>query len=99
MSALFARSAVAHEVAWRRLDLDDVGAVVREDLRGVRAQHHRREIDDAQSVERGLVVGVRFYRHRTPQYDFGNPKTFSAMKQRMSCGVTGAIRGIMLSRR
>jgi class 3 adenylate cyclase/putative methionine-R-sulfoxide reductase with GAF domain len=34
-----------------------------------------------------------------PQYDFGSPRTFSAMKQRISWGVTGAMRGIMLSRR
>ena len=33
------------------------------------------------------------------QYDFGRPSTFSAMKHRISCGVTGAMRGIMLSRR
>ncbi len=33
------------------------------------------------------------------QYDFGSPSTFSAMKHRISCGLTGAIRGIITSRR
>jgi len=33
------------------------------------------------------------------QYDLGNPNTFSAMKHRMSCGLTGAKRGIHDSRR
>jgi len=33
------------------------------------------------------------------QYDFGIPSSFSAMKHRMRCGVTGASRGIMLSRK
>ncbi len=33
------------------------------------------------------------------QYDFGNPSTFSAMKHRISCGLTGASRGIQASRR
>ncbi len=36
---------------------------------------------------------------RLSQYDLGSPRTFSAMKQRISCGVTGAILGIMLSRK
>ena len=34
-----------------------------------------------------------------PQYDFGKPRTFSAMKLRMSCGLIGAIRGIRDSRK
>ena len=34
-----------------------------------------------------------------PQYDFGRPSTFSAMKLRMSCGLIGAMRGIRDSRR
>jgi hypothetical protein len=33
------------------------------------------------------------------QYDFGSPSTFSAMKHMMSCGLMGAMRGIMISRR
>jgi hypothetical protein len=33
------------------------------------------------------------------QYDLGSPRTFSAMKQRISCGLTGARRGIHDSRR
>lgn len=33
------------------------------------------------------------------QYDFGNPKAFSAMKLRMSCGEIGAMRVINASRR
>ncbi len=37
--------------------------------------------------------------HPFNQYDFGNPSTFSAMKQRISCGLTGAMRGIITSRR
>ena len=34
-----------------------------------------------------------------PQYDFGRPSTFSAMKLRMSCGLIGAMRGIRDSRK
>jgi hypothetical protein len=37
--------------------------------------------------------------HSNFQYDLGIPKTFSAMKQRMSSRETGASRGIMLSRK
>src|SRR6267142_3380710 len=33
------------------------------------------------------------------QYDFGKPRTFSAIKLRMSCGLIGAIRGIRDSRK
>jgi len=33
------------------------------------------------------------------QYDFGNPKTLSAIKLRISCGETGAIRVTMTSRK
>jgi hypothetical protein len=29
-----------------------------------------------------------------PQYDFGNPSAFSAMKFRIICGLTGAMRGM-----
>src|ERR1700716_3600112 len=36
---------------------------------------------------------------KTPQYDFGRPSTFSAMKLRMSCGLIGAMRGIRDSRK
>ena len=53
---VFGRAALAHQIALRRLDLDHVGAVVRQDLRGVRTQHHRREIDDAQALERRLII-------------------------------------------
>jgi hypothetical protein len=34
-----------------------------------------------------------------PQYDFGRPSTFSAMKLRMSWGLIGAMRGIRDSRK
>jgi hypothetical protein len=34
-----------------------------------------------------------------PQYDFGKPSTFSAMKFRIMCGLTGAMRGMKLSRK
>ena len=33
------------------------------------------------------------------QYDFGSPSTFSPMKLKINCSLTGAMRGIMLSRR
>src|SRR6266542_1118548 len=42
--------------------------------------------------------GLRSIDRVPAQYDFGNPSTFSAMKQRMSCGLTGAMRGIRISR-
>jgi hypothetical protein len=41
MSALRAAHASAHQIAFRRLDLDHVGAVVGENLRSVRAGNHR----------------------------------------------------------
>ena len=43
------RAPVAHLVAGRRLDLDDVGAVVGEDLRAIGAAEHARQIDHAQA--------------------------------------------------
>ena len=43
------RAPVAHLVAGRRFDLDDVGAVVGEDLRAIGAAEHAREIDHAQA--------------------------------------------------
>ena len=43
------RAPVAHFVAGRRFDLDDVGAVVGEDLRAIGAAEHAREIDHAQA--------------------------------------------------
>jgi hypothetical protein len=39
------------------------------------------------------------YRQPTAQYDLGSPKTFSPMKLRMSCGLIGAMRGIITSRK
>ena len=36
-----AGAALAHQIALRRLDLDDVGAIVGQNLRGVGPQHHR----------------------------------------------------------
>jgi hypothetical protein len=46
-----------------------------------------------------MVPRLRELHVRKPQYDFGRPSTFSAMKHRMSCGLTGASRGIMASRK
>jgi hypothetical protein len=54
------RAAGAHQIAARRLDLDDVGAVIGENLRGIRAKHHRGEVDDAQSVQRRWLGHRRF---------------------------------------
>ena len=34
-----------------------------------------------------------------PKGQIGRPSTFSAMKHRMSCGLIGAMRGIIISRR
>jgi hypothetical protein len=45
----------------------------------------------------GLKVSLIF--SINPQYDFGKPSTFSAMKLRMNCGLTGAMRGIRDSRK
>jgi hypothetical protein len=39
------------------------------------------------------------FEDRLCQYDFGRPRTFSAMKLRIMCGVTGAMRAIMTSRK
>ncbi len=47
---------------------------------------------DAEKTKR---MGIAQY----AQYDFGSPSTFSAMKHMMSCGLMGAMRGIMISRR
>ena len=46
------RAPVAHLVAGRRFDLDDVGAVVGEDLRAIGAAEHARQIDHAQAGHR-----------------------------------------------
>ncbi len=46
------RAAVPHDVALGRLDLDDVGAVIRHDLRRIRAHEDRRHVDDADAGER-----------------------------------------------
>jgi hypothetical protein len=45
------RRGVAHVVAFRRLDLDDVGAEVRDDLGGVRPEYDRREIEHSHASE------------------------------------------------
>src|SRR3546814_9304573 len=46
------RPPVAHLVALRRLDLDDVGAVVAEQLRAVRPAEHAGAVDDLEAGER-----------------------------------------------
>ncbi len=46
-----------------------------------------------------LTCPVIFEGRYLPQYDFGKPSTFSAMKLRISCGLIGAMRGISDSRR
>ena len=58
------------------------------------------------SPDMSVVVNVweRHAKARTvhgicAQYDFGNPNTFSPMKLRISCGLIGAMRGIITSRR
>jgi hypothetical protein len=47
----------------------------------------------------GKLVVAAGQKKLVPQYDFGNPSTFSAMKLRMSCGLIGAMRGIRDSRK
>ena len=66
---------------------------------------------DGQSEEIGgsvrVAASVNIARHLLPavlapirdQYDFARPSTFSAMKLSASCGLTGAIRGIITSRK
>ena len=57
------RSGAAHDVAVGRLDLDDVGAVVGEDLRRVRTHDDGRQIDDAYPREWSVLrVHVSFGR-------------------------------------
>src|SRR5687767_13774707 len=53
---------------------------------------------------RRLVAGKQAHCHTSagvdaPQYDFGSPNTRSAMWLRISSRLTGAMRGIMLSRK
>ena len=48
---VFHGAGVAHDVALRGLDLDDVGAVITQNLRGVGAQHHTGEVNHAQARE------------------------------------------------
>ena len=43
----------AHAVALRRLDLDDLGAQVAQDLRGVGAEDDGGEVENAQAFEQG----------------------------------------------
>jgi hypothetical protein len=45
------------------------------------------------------VARVSAGRSGCVQYDFGNPSTRSAMWQRISCGLTGAMRAIWISRK
>src|SRR5437870_419574 len=52
------RPGVAHHVAAGRLDLDHVGAEVGEDLRRVRAHHHRGEVEHAHAVQRAAHVSI-----------------------------------------
>src|SRR3954464_3107189 len=47
------RPPVAHLVACRRLDLDDVSPMVGENLRAIRPTQHARQIDDAQAGHGG----------------------------------------------
>jgi hypothetical protein len=51
---------MAEHFAPRGLDLDDVGALIGQQLRGIRAQYHRRQIDDPYSAKR-----TRHLRSRT----------------------------------
>src|SRR6266849_5569925 len=53
----------------------------------------------ASSMRPGMTVKSRVHVLYEPQYDFGKPSTFSAIKLRMSCGLIGAIRGIRDSRK
>lgn len=48
------RSGIARAVALGGLDLDDVGAIVGQRLRRVRAEHDRREIDHAHAAQGGI---------------------------------------------
>lgn len=45
------------------------------------------------------IHGALVFERQSPQYDLGKLRTFSAMKFRISCGLTGARRGIMTSRK
>jgi hypothetical protein len=42
----------AHRIARRRLDLDDVGAHVAKNLRGIGRHEHGRQLDDLHALER-----------------------------------------------
>jgi len=53
----------------------------------------------ARLTPRNDGLKVSFIFSINPQYDFGKPSTFSAIKLRMSCGLIGAIRGIRDSRK
>ncbi|MNK99487.1 hypothetical protein D3C87_1198820 [compost metagenome] len=46
------RSDAAHTVAAWRLNLDDVGPQIAQDLRGVGPHQHRRDVDDAHALQR-----------------------------------------------
>ena len=58
-------------------------------------------MDAARAVHRNdITVRDQYTGHdANAQYDFGRPSARSAMKLRMSCGVTGAIRQISTSRK
>lgn len=62
--------------------------------------HHVKHLrsDQMNDSSNKLVVAI-LSTSFTTQYDFGNPRTFSPIKLRMSCGLIGAMRGIITSRR
>ena len=58
LTALGAAAERAQQIAARRLDLDDLGAVVGEEQRRGRADHHRGQIDDANAGQRTAAHGM-----------------------------------------
>ena len=78
----------AGAIAGHGLDLDDVGAVVSQDLRAERARQHLREVDHAEAGEgaggitRGLHASVQGGRHcgrRGFHYAAALPRSASEM--------------------
>jgi hypothetical protein len=58
--AAILRDAISpHQIAGRRLDLDDVSAIVAEDLGGQRAENDRGEVEDAVTGERAGAIRGR----------------------------------------
>ena len=53
------RAVGAHQIAFERFYLDDVGAVVAEDLRRQRAEHDRRHVHDAHARKRAAWLVLR----------------------------------------